>query len=134
MMCKEKAENTQCSAIGARILLLERPKADLLVVDWSDACRGHCGSQHWRIVRARASGRCAFSGAEIHKGDAVFKPKRSEATLNSGDMILVSAVPDSVDTGGEQLTEPFGALLSATSCSTRSTTADPPTITTKQPI
>jgi hypothetical protein len=104
MMRKGKVENTQCFA-GRRISLLERPKADLLVVDWSDARRGHCGAQHWRIVRARASGRCAFSGAEIHKGDAVFKPKRSEATLNAGDMILVSAVPDSMDTGGGQLTE-----------------------------
>jgi Domain of unknown function (DUF3331) len=104
MMRKGKAENTQCFA-GRRISLLERPKADLLVVDWSDARRGHCGAQHWRIVRARASGRCAFSGAEIHKGDAVFKPKRSEATLNAGDMILVSAVPERMDTGGEQLTE-----------------------------
>ena len=105
MIRKDKAENTQCSATGVRILLLERPKVDLLVVDWSDARRGHCGSQHWRIVRARASGRCAFSGAEIHKGDAVFKPKRSQATLNPGDMILVSAVPDSVDASGEQLIE-----------------------------
>jgi hypothetical protein len=105
MMRKEKAENTQCFATEARISLLERPKADLLVVAWSDARRGHCGEQHWRIVRASASGRCAFSGTEIHKGDAVFKPKRSQATLNAGDMILVSAVPESMDTGDEQSTE-----------------------------
>jgi hypothetical protein len=105
MMGKGKAENTRCFATGGRISLLERPKADLLVVDWSDARRGHCAVQHWRIVRASASGRCAFSGTEIHKGDAVFKPKPSHATLNAGDMILASAVPDSVDTGGEQLTE-----------------------------
>jgi Domain of unknown function (DUF3331) len=105
MMHKGKTENTRCFATESRILLLERPKADLLVVDWSDACRGHCGAQDWRIVTARAAGRCVFSGTEIHKGDAVFKPKRSEATLNAGDMILVSAVPDSMDTGGGQLTE-----------------------------
>lgn len=105
MMRKGKAENTRCFATGGRISLLERPKADVLVVAWSDARRGNCGEQYWRIVRASASGRCAFSGTEIHKGDAVFKPKRSQATLNAGDMILVSAVPESMDTGDERLTE-----------------------------
>jgi hypothetical protein len=104
MMRKRKADNTQCFA-GRRISLLERPKADLLVVDWSDARRGHCGEQHWRIVRASASGRCAFSGTEIHKGDAVFKPRRSQATLNADEMILVSAVPETVDADDGQLTE-----------------------------
>jgi Domain of unknown function (DUF3331) len=104
MMSKGKADNTQCFA-GRRISLLERPRADLLVVDWSDACRGHCGAQEWRIVTARTAGRCAFSGTEIQKGDAVFKPKQSQATLNAGEMILVSAVPETVDAGDGQLTE-----------------------------
>jgi hypothetical protein len=80
-------------------------KADLLVVDWSDACRGHCGAQDWRVVTARAAGRCVFSGTEIRKGDAVFKPKRSQATLNADEMILVSAVPETVNAGDGQLTE-----------------------------
>jgi hypothetical protein len=105
MMLKGITENTRCFATGRRISLLERPKADLLVVDWSDARRGHCGEQDWRIVTARAAGRCAFSGTEIHKGDAVFKPKRSQATLNADEMILVSAVPETVDAGEGQLTE-----------------------------
>jgi Domain of unknown function (DUF3331) len=105
MMHKGKAENTRCIATGCRISLLERPKADLLVVEWSDARRGHCGAQDWRIVTARAGGRCAFSGTEIRKGDAVFKPKRSQATLNADEMILVSAVPETVDAGDGQLTE-----------------------------
>ncbi|SKD05529.1 DUF3331 domain-containing protein [Paraburkholderia hospita] len=98
-MRKEETENTRCFATGRRISLLERPRADLLVVDWSDARRGHCGAQDWRIVTARTEGRCAFSGAEIRKGDPVFKPKRREASLNADEMILVSAVPESVDTG-----------------------------------
>ena len=105
MMSKGKTENTRCFATGSRILLLERPRADLLVVDWSDACRGHCGAQDWRIVTARAAGRCALSGTEIRKGDAVFKPKRGQAKLNADEMILVSAVPETVDAGDGQLTE-----------------------------
>jgi hypothetical protein len=104
MMCKGKTDNIQCFA-GCRISLLERPRADLLVVDWSDARRGHCGSQEWRIVTARKAGRCAFSGTEIHRGDAVFKPKRGQATLNADEMILVSAVPETVDASNGQLTE-----------------------------
>jgi hypothetical protein len=105
MMSKGKTENTRCFATGSRILLLERPRADLLVVDWSDARRGHCGSQEWRIVTARRAGRCAFSGTEIRKGDAVFKPKRGQATLNADEMILVSAVPETLDASNGQLTE-----------------------------
>ncbi|CAE6845180.1 hypothetical protein R20943_07302 [Paraburkholderia aspalathi] len=105
MMRKADTENTRCFATGCRILLLERPKADLLVVDWSDARRGHCGGQEWRIVTARTAGRCAFSGTDIHKGDAVFKPKRSQATLNADEMILVSAVPETMHAGDGQLTE-----------------------------
>jgi len=63
MMLKGTTENTRCFATGRRISLLERPKADLLVVDWSDARRGHCGEQDWRIVTARAGGaRSAASG------------------------------------------------------------------------
>jgi Domain of unknown function (DUF3331) len=104
MMRKGKADNIQCFA-GCRISLLERPRADLLVVDWSDARRGHCGSQEWRIVTARKVGRCAFSGAEIHRGDAVFKPKRGQTTFNADEMILVSAVPETVDAGDGQLRE-----------------------------
>ena len=105
MMRKADTENTRCFATVCRILLLERPKADLLVVDWSDARLGHCGGQEWRIVTARTAGRCAFSGTEIHKGDAVFKPKRSQATLNADEMILVSAVPETMHAGDGQLTE-----------------------------
>src|ERR1700722_19027002 len=104
MTLKGITENTRCFATGSRILLLERPKADLLVVDWSDACRGHCGAQDWRIVTARAAERCALSGTEIRKGDAVFKPKRGQAKLNADEMILVSAVPETVDAGDGQLT------------------------------
>ena len=105
MMRKADTENTRCFATGCRILLLERPTADLLVVDWSDARRGHCGSQEWRIVTARKAGRCAFSGTEIHRGDAVFKPKRGQTTFNADEMILVSAVPETVDAGDGQLRE-----------------------------
>ncbi|RAS29780.1 DUF3331 domain-containing protein [Paraburkholderia bryophila] len=104
-MCEGNTESTQCFVKECRISLLERPKTDRLVVDWSDACRGHCGEQEWRMVAAPTSGRCAFSGAEIRKGDPVFKPKRSQASPNADEMILASAVPESIEAGDGQLTE-----------------------------
>jgi hypothetical protein len=66
------------------------------VVEWSDPLRGHCGEQLWHLVTARTSGECAFSGTPIRKGDVVFKPKRNQAKPNVNDMILESAVPESI--------------------------------------
>lgn len=89
--------NKQFFATGRRVLLLDRPRREVLVVEWSDPLRGHCGEQFWRLVTARASGECAFSGTPIRKGDAVFKPnQRGQASFNANDMILESAVPGGI--------------------------------------
>jgi hypothetical protein len=98
-------ENTQYFANGRRVSLLDRPRRDVLIIEWSDPLRGHCGEQLWVRVVARANGECAFSGTPIQKGDTVFKPKRGQARLNQYAMILASAVPDCIGAYDEQEVE-----------------------------
>jgi hypothetical protein len=98
--------NTQFFATRRRVSLLDRPRRDVLVVEWSDPLRGHCGEQFWQLVTARAGGECAFSGTPIRKGDAVFKPRqRGQAKFNASDMILENAVPESIGACDEQEAE-----------------------------
>ena len=103
MMCK--AEDTPCLATGCRISVLERPKAYLLMIRWSDARRCHYGEQIWRLRKASRDGRCALSGSQIRRGDWVFKPSTHPPPLNAAEMILQSAVPESVGTDQEPSTE-----------------------------
>lgn len=103
--------NTQFFATGRHVSLLDRPRRDVLVVEWSDPLRGHCGEQIWRLVTARTSGECAFSGTSIRKGDVVFRPKqRGQANFNANDMILESAVPERIDACGEEEAERPGLI------------------------
>ncbi|CAN7791492.1 DUF3331 domain-containing protein [Caballeronia sp. LjRoot34] len=78
------------------VSLLERPTTDILVISWSDARRCHYSEQIWRLRMASVDGQCALSGLFIHTGDQVFKPSAHPSPLNAGEMILQSAVPESV--------------------------------------
>ena len=91
-----KPVGIQSCAAGHRAVLLERPKADLLVVNWSGARRGHCSEHVRRLGIASTAGPCAFSATAIRKGDSVFKPNARPRPFNTGDMIPQSEVPEHI--------------------------------------
>jgi hypothetical protein len=93
-MCKPVG--IQSCAAGHRAVLLERPKADLLLVNWSGARRGHYSEHVRRLGIASTAGPCAFSATAIRKGDSVFKPNARPRPFNTGDMIPQSEVPEHI--------------------------------------
>ncbi|NPT46411.1 DUF3331 domain-containing protein [Paraburkholderia sp. 1N] len=96
-----KPVGIQSCAAGHRTVLFERPKADLLVVSWSGARRGHYSEHVRRLGIASTAGPCAFSATAIRKGDSVFKPNTRPPPFNAGDMIPQSEAPEhiSIDRG-----------------------------------
>lgn len=69
--------------------VVERLSAELVIVDWRDPTVGCCAEQTWRTGIARRSGRCALSGAVIHAGDAIYRPRSTRLFQpNARSMIL----------------------------------------------
>ncbi len=80
---------------AARIVILDRPTACTVLVQWSSAVGCHYGEQIWRKVVARHSGVCALTGCRIARGDAVFRPGRARAACsNAAAMIRASSLDE----------------------------------------
>jgi len=75
--------------------ILERLSQTTIAVSWCDATAGHYGDQIWTAGIADRRALCALTGAYIHRGDAVYRPRRSRTQLpaNFDRMILASALP-----------------------------------------
>jgi hypothetical protein len=76
------------------VVALERTDDYALLISWSDATRGHYAYQRWVIGTSRGRGRCALSGGEIRRGDAIYRPqwRGPWCPANGADMILAAAL------------------------------------------
>jgi hypothetical protein len=78
---------------ASRIEIVERWSRTVIVVDWTDPTSGHYGEQPWAQVTARRRGVCALSGAEIRRGDLIYRPSaRGRAPANADWVMLASAI------------------------------------------
>ncbi len=76
-----------------QVEVIERLSNTSVAVLWQDATRCRYADQVWTSCRARIKGRCALSGAVIHRDDFVYKPRaRSAVPANANAMILASAI------------------------------------------
>lgn len=75
------------------VSLLERISPSTVTIAWRDSTSCSYGAQIWMGANAKVSGVCAMSGAQIKRGDRIFRPRHSKpAPVNAGAMILASAI------------------------------------------
>ncbi|MCR4468120.1 DUF3331 domain-containing protein [Burkholderia sp. SCN-KJ] len=80
------------SNLGAvRIVILERPSTDTVLISWSSSTACRYGEQTWRRVIAREDGVCILTGDSIARGDSVFRPKRTRNAMCSNSMAMIKA-------------------------------------------
>ncbi|MET3233585.1 DUF3331 domain-containing protein [Paraburkholderia sp. 22099] len=76
-----------------QVEVIERLSVTSIAILWQDATRCRYADQVWISCRARKKGRCALSGAVIHRDDFVYKPRvRNAVPANANAMILVSVI------------------------------------------
>jgi hypothetical protein len=76
-----------------QVEVIERLSVTSVAVLWQDATRCRYSDQVWISCRARKKGRCALSGAVIHRNDFIYKPRvRSAIPVNANAMILASVI------------------------------------------
>ena len=82
------------SPASAFIQILERHSPTSVAVCWCDATSGRFGDQLWTLGVAPRETICALSGAQIRRGDAVYRPCRRghSSPSNADQSILASAV------------------------------------------
>jgi hypothetical protein len=75
----------------ARIRILDFTERGI-VVSWHDSTSCHYGDQRWIRAKARRTGVCALTGMPVSRGEYVYRPAQAPRPVNSGAMILASAV------------------------------------------
>ena len=88
---KQDARSALRSSSNPRIVnILERISSDGITDSWRDPTSCRYGAQVWKLSLARRSGRCAKSGLDIHRGDAVYRSlvRGDNTPMNAGEMIL----------------------------------------------
>lgn len=86
-----KREKIDVPSRHVRIQVIERESKTVLTLRWrGPTC--HYAEQAWRLVAARVPGVCLLSGAQIRRGDPIFKPKFNSSHLNEMAMILGSEI------------------------------------------
>jgi hypothetical protein len=90
---RPRRADAQAASCNAQIKVLERLTPRSITVLWQDATRCRYADQVWNLCRARATGRCAITGAAIGRDDYVYRPRsRSASPGNARAMILASTV------------------------------------------
>jgi hypothetical protein len=90
-----RGRDAHTPSCNAQIEVLERLSDRTITILWQDATRCRYVDQVWTRCRARASGRCAITGAAIGRDDIVFKPRsRSAFPGNARAMILASVIEE----------------------------------------
>jgi hypothetical protein len=75
------------------VSLLERTSSSTVTIAWRDSTSCSYGAQIWMVAKAKVSGVCALSGAQIKRGDRIFHPRHSKpAPVNATAMILASEI------------------------------------------
>jgi Domain of unknown function (DUF3331) len=93
--CTTELVEKQATA-PSRLEIVERLSRETLSIYWSDARTGLYADQLWRLGRARVRSFCALTGAPIHVGDPIYRPKSRGASspANRDSMILAEMVHD----------------------------------------
>jgi hypothetical protein len=86
----------QSASCNAQIKVLERLTDRTITILWQDATRCRYVDQIWTRCRARASGRCAMTGAAIGRDDIVFKPRSRSAFPGNARAMILATVIDSM--------------------------------------
>jgi hypothetical protein len=76
---------------GVRIVILDRPSSDTVLVSWSSSTVCRYGEQLWKRGVSRKSGICALSGDSIVRGDAIFRPRRERNAMCSNATAMIRA-------------------------------------------
>ncbi|TDA46054.1 DUF3331 domain-containing protein [Burkholderia pyrrocinia] len=99
----ERACRTDSNLEAVRIVILERPSADTVLVSWSSSTACRYGEQTWQRVIARKDGVCILTGDLIARGDSVFRPKRARNAMcsNATAMIKASSIDPPPCRGGQ---------------------------------
>ncbi|MFM0226979.1 DUF3331 domain-containing protein [Paraburkholderia dipogonis] len=76
------------------VTVLEYMSNSRVCLSWHDPTLCNYEEQIWTPTLARRSGRCALSGAQIRRGDAVYRPQTRGRTppANGNAMILASVL------------------------------------------
>jgi hypothetical protein len=85
---------TVASYAHIEVHIVERLTTTTISVNWRDATLANYVEQIWWLVSARSAGICSLSGAQIARGQLVYKPRRNNnrAPLNENAMILSEVV------------------------------------------
>lgn len=77
------------------VKILERRTPTSVSIGWCDSTSCRYGDQIWTMGIARRPAVCALSGAQIMRGDAVYRPRqtRGNVPVNADQLILASAMP-----------------------------------------
>jgi hypothetical protein len=94
---KRRLETPQMGTAGRRhstVTIIEKLSPTTLSITWRDPTACNYSEQIWLQGRARHVCRCALSGASIHQGDLIYRPRmrRGADPVNSAAMILASAI------------------------------------------
>ncbi|WP_310630146.1 DUF3331 domain-containing protein [Paraburkholderia sp.] len=80
-------------ALRAHLAFVEAWSENLISVSWSDPTSGRYAEQPWRLCIARKRGLCALTGADIQRGDKIYRPfTRGVAPINADWAVLASAL------------------------------------------
>ncbi|WP_084170142.1 DUF3331 domain-containing protein [Paraburkholderia ferrariae] len=108
-LCLDKPARSLRKSVGARLIsdlkvsplpeqaanleIVERYSSSAIAISWRDATSGSYGEQKWKLTIARGRAICALSGAQIRRGDLVFRPSvRGRKPANAGWVILASTI------------------------------------------
>jgi hypothetical protein len=91
---KPRHQQSSSQTNSFSLTVLERMANSRICLSWHDPTLCNYEEQIWKPALARHSGRCALSGADIRRGDAVYRPQTRGRTppANSEEMILSSAL------------------------------------------
>ncbi|HXZ07761.1 MAG TPA: DUF3331 domain-containing protein, partial [Paraburkholderia sp.] len=73
------------------VKLVDCARDDRVILTWIDSTKCCYLDQIWRRVRARFSGYCVLSGAQIRRGDMVFRPSVGRMCLVNGDAMILGS-------------------------------------------
>ncbi|MEX4002163.1 DUF3331 domain-containing protein [Paraburkholderia sp. EG285A] len=77
----------------AHLAFVETWSENLISVSWSDPTNGRYAEQPWRLCIARSRGMCALTGADILRGDRIYRPfSRGTPPVNADWTVLASAL------------------------------------------
>jgi hypothetical protein len=76
------------------VVLLDRISPRTATVSWSDPQGCKYGEQVWRLAVAKCSGTCALTRRRIAKGEAIYRPTKTEPPPANADAMMLAEALD----------------------------------------